>query len=95
MLLVVLHWSIVSQQLFCGRIRKSSILLIGLGGLGSETSKNLVLAGIRGLTILDSTIVTSANSSGAQFFLRPEDAGKTVGFLLFEAGRGLTCPAEG
>ena len=29
------------------------MLLVGLGGLGAEVAKNLILAGVKGLTMLD------------------------------------------
>jgi len=29
------------------------VLLIGVGGLGAEVAKNIVLAGVRSLTLLD------------------------------------------
>ena len=29
------------------------MLLAGLGGLGAEVAKNLILAGVKGLTLLD------------------------------------------
>ena len=42
-----------------------------------QTSKNLVLAGIRSLHLIDDQDVTS-NDLGAQFFLLPEDIGRNV-----------------
>lgn len=56
-------------------LRGANILLMGLGGLGAEIAKNLTLAGIKSLTIVDhrATIPGSAN------FLVPLDAaGKNV-----------------
>ena len=35
------------------RLRSSSVLVIGMRGLGAEVCKNLVLAGIQALTVLD------------------------------------------
>lgn len=35
------------------RLRGSRVLLAGLGGLGAEVAKNLILAGVKGLTLLD------------------------------------------
>lgn len=46
-------------------------------GLGNEICKNLVLAGIGSLTILDHEPVT-VQDLGAQFFLTESDIGKNV-----------------
>lgn len=51
----------------------SSVFLSGLGGMGVEIAKNIVLAGIKSLTIQDSKSC-SAKDLGTQFFLREEDA---------------------
>ena len=37
------------------------MLLIGLRGLGAEIAKNIVLAGIKSLTLLDHTEVSNNN----------------------------------
>lgn len=55
------------------RIRSANILLITVKALANEVAKNLVLAGIGSLTILDHESVTEADLD-AQFFL--EDAHK-------------------
>jgi ubiquitin-like 1-activating enzyme E1 A len=54
------------------KIRKANILLITMKALANEVAKNLVLAGIGSLTILDSEPVTPADL-GAQFLLSEED----------------------
>jgi len=50
------------------KIRQAHILLITLRSLGTEIAKNLVLAGISSITILDGGVVTPADL-GAGFFL--------------------------
>uniref|UniRef100_A0A3Q2Q788 SUMO1 activating enzyme subunit 1 n=1 Tax=Fundulus heteroclitus TaxID=8078 RepID=A0A3Q2Q788_FUNHE len=42
-------WGLDAQK----RLRGSRVLLAGLGGLGAELAKNLILAGVKGLTLLD------------------------------------------
>ncbi|XP_064619138.1 ubiquitin-like modifier-activating enzyme 6 [Lineus longissimus] len=54
------------------RMAKSNILLYGLGGLGVEIAKNIVLAGIKNLVIQDSSPATY-HDLGTQFFLKEED----------------------
>lgn len=56
-------------------IRKANILLIGIRALGNEIAKNLTLAGIGSLTILDDQIVVE-DDLGAQFLVTEEDVGK-------------------
>ena len=40
------------------RLRAARVLLIGSGGLGAEVAKNIVLAGIKSLLILDHSVVS-------------------------------------
>mgnify|MGYP002621240296 CR=1 FL=1 len=54
------------------KIRNANVLLITIRALGNEIAKNLVLAGIGSLTIVDSAPITEADF-GAQFFLSSED----------------------
>jgi len=56
------------------RIRNANILLVTIKALGNEIAKNLVLAGIGSLTILDHEVVTEADL-GAQFFLTSSHIG--------------------
>ncbi|KJZ72830.1 hypothetical protein HIM_07774 [Hirsutella minnesotensis 3608] len=57
-------WGMAAQA----KIQGANILLITMRALGNEIAKNLVLAGIGSLTILDGSPVTEADF-GAQFFL--------------------------
>lgn len=58
-------------------MRDSSVLIIGLSGLACEISKNIVLAGIGSLVLLDDAIVTGRDLS-ANFLLTEQDIGKNV-----------------
>ncbi|XP_030832808.1 ubiquitin-like modifier-activating enzyme 6 isoform X2 [Strongylocentrotus purpuratus] len=51
----------------------SNVFLSGLGGIGVEIAKNIVLAGIKSLTINDGKSC-SVKDLGTQFFLREQDA---------------------
>uniref|UniRef100_A0A8C3CTE3 SUMO1 activating enzyme subunit 1 n=1 Tax=Cairina moschata TaxID=8855 RepID=A0A8C3CTE3_CAIMO len=42
-------WGLEAQK----RLRASRVLLVGLKGLGAEVAKNLILAGVKALTLLD------------------------------------------
>ncbi|PIA92377.1 DNA damage tolerance protein RHC31 [Cercospora beticola] len=64
-------WGAKAQE----QIRRAKVLLISLRAVGTEIAKNLTLAGIQELTIVDSDEVTE-DDLGAQFFLREEDIGK-------------------
>ncbi|KAM6959071.1 SUMO-activating enzyme subunit 1 [Aplochiton taeniatus] len=57
-------WGLDAQK----RLRGSRVLLVGLGGLGAEVAKNLILAGVKGLTLLDHEKVTE-ESCRAQFLV--------------------------
>ncbi|ROT40371.1 hypothetical protein SODALDRAFT_271195 [Sodiomyces alkalinus F11] len=61
-------WGMQAQE----KIRRANVLLITMKALGNEVAKNLVLAGIGSLTILDGDVVTEFNL-GSQFFLSAEE----------------------
>jgi len=56
-------------------------MVIRLRGIATETIKNIVLAGIGKLIIVDDENV-SAEDLGAGFFFRDEDIGKKVTLLI-------------
>jgi ubiquitin-like 1-activating enzyme E1 A len=58
-------------------LRSANILLISFRALANEIAKNLVLAGIGSLTILDHEVVTE-NDLGAQFFISQDHVGQNV-----------------
>jgi ubiquitin-like 1-activating enzyme E1 A len=58
-------------------IRKANVLLISAKALANEIAKNLVLAGIGALTIIDPEVVTEMDL-GAQFFVTEADIGRNV-----------------
>ena len=58
-------------------MRNATILVVNLRGVATETIKNIVLAGIGKLVILDAEDV-AAEDLGAGFFFRDEDVGKKV-----------------
>ncbi|KAI1330386.1 hypothetical protein F5Y16DRAFT_16239 [Xylariaceae sp. FL0255] len=64
-------WGMQAQQ----KIQAANVLLISMKALANEIAKNLVLAGIGSLTIVDDQIVTEADL-GAQFFLAQENLGQ-------------------
>lgn len=66
-------WGIEAQN----RMRKANILLITMKALGNEIAKNLVLAGIGSLTVLDPDVITQSDVA-TQFFVTEEDIGKNV-----------------
>lgn len=77
------------------RMRNAHILVITIKALSNEVSKNLVLAGIGSLTVLDPGIVTEEDL-GAQFFISGESVGLNVCcFLSKVSGDGLMTGVEG
>ena len=59
-------------------MRNAVILVVNLKGVATETIKNIVLAGIGKLVIVDGSIV-SGEDLGAGFFFREEDVGRKAG----------------
>ncbi|KAJ1335539.1 ubiquitin-like 1-activating enzyme E1 A [Microdochium nivale] len=64
-------WGMQAQK----KIQAANILVITVKALTNEIAKNLVLAGIASLTVLDDQLVTEADL-GAQFLLTAEDLGQ-------------------
>ncbi|GFR86122.1 ubiquitin-like modifier-activating enzyme 1 [Elysia marginata] len=73
--------SLYSRQLYVlgheamRKMAHSNVLIAGMGGLGVEIAKNVVLGGVKSVTIQD-TEATSWFDLSSQFFLREEDVGK-------------------
>ena len=57
------------------RMASSNVLIIGLGGLGVEVAKNVILAGLKSVTLHDATPV-EVRHLGSQFYLSEGDIGK-------------------
>ncbi|KAF9008754.1 ubiquitin activating enzyme [Cyathus striatus] len=58
------------------RMAASNVLIVGLQGLGVEIAKNIILAGVKSVTVYDPEPVSIQDLS-SQFFLRHEDIGKS------------------
>ncbi|PSS35445.1 hypothetical protein PHLCEN_2v1600 [Hermanssonia centrifuga] len=58
------------------RMAASNVLIVGLKGLGIEIAKNVILAGVKSVTVFDPEPVQIQDLS-SQFFLREEDVGKS------------------
>jgi len=67
-------WGVEAQK----RVRETSVLLISLNGTNTEVCKNLVLAGISNLTILDDHLATEEDLC-CNFFLQEDSIGKNRG----------------
>jgi ubiquitin-like 1-activating enzyme E1 A len=59
------------------RMRNATILMVKLRGVATETIKNIVLAGIGRLIIVDGDEVAEEDL-GTGFFFRDEDVGRKV-----------------
>ena len=73
--------ALYSRQLYVlgheamGRMAGATVLIVGLKGLGVEIAKNVVLAGVKSVTLHDDAPVALSDLS-AQFFLTEADVGK-------------------
>uniref|UniRef100_A0AAG5CTY8 SUMO-activating enzyme subunit 1 n=1 Tax=Anopheles atroparvus TaxID=41427 RepID=A0AAG5CTY8_ANOAO len=61
-------WGLDSQK----RIRAARVLIAGLNGLGAEIAKNVILAGVKSVTLLDDRKVTEEDFCSQ--FLAPQSA---------------------
>ncbi|XP_078000859.1 SUMO-activating enzyme subunit 1-like isoform X2 [Glandiceps talaboti] len=64
-------WGLDAQK----RLRASSMLLVGLKGVGAEVCKNVVLCGLKSLTLLDHTTVGEEDAF-SQFLVSRDSIGK-------------------
>ncbi|KIJ37341.1 hypothetical protein M422DRAFT_122423, partial [Sphaerobolus stellatus SS14] len=60
------------------RMAVSNVLIVGVKGLGVEIAKNIVLAGVKSVTVYDPEPI-KVQDLGTQFFLREEDIGRPRG----------------
>lgn len=73
--------SLYSRQLYVlghdamRRMQLSNVLISGMGGLGVEIAKNIILGGVKSVTIHDTSNTTYYDLS-SQFFLKESDIGK-------------------
>lgn len=77
-------WGLEAQK----RLRASRVLLVGMKGLGAEIAKNLILAGVKGLTMLDHEQV-SLEDPGAQFLIRTGSVGRNRAEASLERAQNL------
>lgn len=63
-------WGLDSQK----RIRTARILICGLNGLGAEVAKNIILSGVKSVTLLDDQTVTDVDFS-SQFLASHDSVG--------------------
>lgn len=71
------------------RLRSANVLLISIKALANEVAKNLVLAGVKSLTLVDHEIVTE-DDLGSQFFISEQDVGENVSCPIADASCHLT-----
>jgi len=64
-------WGLDAQK----RLRGSRVLVVGMSGLGAEVCKNIVLSGIKSLTMLDDSVVTE-NDFTSNFLIPRDQLGK-------------------
>ncbi|CAH1261335.1 SAE1 [Branchiostoma lanceolatum] len=67
----------INKQMYLAlsRLRASSVLIAGLKGLGAEVAKNIVLSGVKAVTLLDHQQVTEEDFS-SQFLVSRADLGR-------------------
>uniref|UniRef100_A0A6J0T687 SUMO-activating enzyme subunit 1 n=1 Tax=Pogona vitticeps TaxID=103695 RepID=A0A6J0T687_9SAUR len=77
-------WGLEAQK----RLRASRVLLVGMKGLGAEVAKNLILAGVKAVTMLDHHQVLPEDTQ-AQFLIPAGSLGKNRAEASLERARDL------
>jgi ubiquitin-activating enzyme E1 len=73
--------SLYSRQLYAygheamSKMKESNVLICGVGGLGVEIAKNVILSGVKSVTLYDPENVTNRDLS-SQYYFSKEDVGK-------------------
>lgn len=70
------------------RLAAAKVLVVGAGALGNELVKNLALAGVGTVVVVDMDTIENSNLSRCVFF-RPSDEGRFKAEVVCEAARGL------
>ncbi|XP_008553042.1 ubiquitin-like modifier-activating enzyme 1 [Microplitis demolitor] len=65
------------------RMASSDVLISGLGGLGVEIAKNVILGGVKSVTLHDNRLCTIADL-GSQFYLTEADIGKNRAVACYQ-----------
>ena len=67
---------------------RSSVLISGLKGLGIEIAKNVILSGVKAVTLHDTEQV-AVTDLGSQFFLRESDVGTNRAVACYQRAAEL------
>lgn len=79
--------------MFTCSLRAARILLVGLNGLGAEVAKNIILAGIKAITLMDDRNVTPEDSA-SQFLCSTQDVGQNRAEASLQRARALNPNVE-
>lgn len=77
-------WGVESQR----RLRSANVLIIGMNGFASEVTKNIVLVGVKTVTLLDHRNMTIEDTC-AQFLLPRDQLGKNRAELSLQRAQNL------
>ncbi|XP_039624193.1 SUMO-activating enzyme subunit 1 [Polypterus senegalus] len=82
-------WGLDAQK----RLRGSRVLLVGMKGLGAEVAKNLILAGVKALTMLDHEQITE-EVTRSQFLIPVDSSEKNRALASLERAQYLNPMVE-
>ncbi|XP_015182981.1 PREDICTED: SUMO-activating enzyme subunit 1 [Polistes dominula] len=77
-------WGVESQR----RLRTAKVLIIGMNGFGSEVAKNIILVGVKTVTLLDHRNMTVEDTC-SQFFLPHNQIGKNRAEVSLQRAQNL------
>ncbi|KAL1128883.1 hypothetical protein AAG570_013417 [Ranatra chinensis] len=77
-------WGLESQK----RLRAARVLVVGMNGLGAEVVKDVILSGVKSLTMLDDSVVSELDHH-SQFLIPVEAIGKNRAEASLERAQAL------
>ncbi|XP_014260992.1 SUMO-activating enzyme subunit 1 [Cimex lectularius] len=77
-------WGLEAQK----RLRNARVLIVGMGGLGAEVAKNIILTGVKAVSLMDHKTATEADLM-SQFFIPQDKLGENRAVASLERAKAL------
>jgi len=83
MILLKLYCNVTTWSCDSHSLNNAKILIIGMSGLGAEVAKNIILGGVKSVTLMDNKNVTEHDAS-SQFLVSRDSIGQNVSWYIVE-----------